>query len=97
MNIIIRNENESDIEAISQITKAAFETLPVSNHTEQFIIHALREANALAVSLIAEADGQVAGHIAFSPVTISDGSLDWYGLGPSQSCPNYRGRVLEKL
>ena len=36
MNIIIRNENESDIEAISEITKEAFQSLAISNHTEQF-------------------------------------------------------------
>jgi len=87
MNIIIRNEIESDINAISVITKAAFGTLPISNHTEQFIIKALREANALAISLVAEVDNKVVGHIAFSPVIISDGSLDWYGLGPVSVLP----------
>ncbi len=82
MNIIIRSETDSDIEAISEITKAAFETLAISNHTEQFIVKALRRANALAISLVAEVDHRVIGHIAFSPVTISDGSQGWYGLGP---------------
>ena len=96
MNIIIRNENESDIEAISQITKAAFETLAVSNHTEQFIIHALREANALAISLVAEAEGKVVGNVAFSPVTISDGTLDWYGLGPVSVLPELQRRGIGK-
>ncbi len=37
MNVIIRNEKESDVEMISEVTKAAFETLAISNHTEQFI------------------------------------------------------------
>jgi len=31
---------------------------------------------------VAELDSRVVGHVAFSPVTISDGSWDWYGLGP---------------
>ncbi len=65
MNIIIRNENESDIDAISEITKAAFENLSISNHTEQFIINALRNAKALTISLVAEAEKKVVGHIAF--------------------------------
>ena len=42
----------------------------------------VRAAKALTVSLVAETDGRVIGHIAFSPVTISDGTPNWYGLGP---------------
>ena len=55
MNIVIRNEIESDVKAISDITKAAFESLPISNHKEQFIINALRDSNALTISLVAVA------------------------------------------
>ena len=72
--IIIRNEIDADVDAITEVTVAAFKTLEISNHTEQFIVKALRANNALTVSLIAEADGHVVGHVAFSPVTISDGT-----------------------
>jgi putative acetyltransferase len=80
--MIIRNETISDIDAISKVTIDAFQNLAISNHTEQFIINALRDANVLTISLVAEEDGKVVGHIAFSPIAISDGSLNWYGLGP---------------
>jgi putative acetyltransferase len=80
--MIIRKETKSDIEAIFEITKLAFEDHPYSNNTEQFIINALRTVGALTVSLVAEKDDQVVGHIAFSPVTFSDSSENWYGLGP---------------
>ncbi len=40
----IRNETASDIESITQVTITAFRTLPISNHTEKFIIKALRAA-----------------------------------------------------
>ena len=76
--MILRNETSSDIEVISKVTIAAFKNLAISNHTEQFIINALRDANALTISLIAEVDEKVVGHIAFSPRAISDGSLNWY-------------------
>jgi putative acetyltransferase len=46
------------------------------------------------VSLVAEADGRVVGHIAFSPVTISDGSSNWYGLGPVSVLPEYQRRGI---
>jgi putative acetyltransferase len=96
MKIVIRNEIESDIKAISEITKAAFDTLPISNHTEQFIIDALRDANALTISLVAVAGEKVVGHIAFSPVTISDGSLGWYGLGPISVLPEFQKQGIGK-
>jgi len=94
--MIIRNETASDIEAISNVTIEAFRTLAISRHTEQFIVRELRNANALTVSLVAEVDGQVVGHIGFSPVTISDGSLNWYGLGPVSVLPKYQKQGIGK-
>ena len=85
--IIIRSETDADVRAIAEVTVAAFNTLETSNHTEQFIIAALRAAKALTLSLVAEADGRVIGHIAFSPVSISDGTRNWYGLGPVSVAP----------
>ncbi|MBI1911470.1 MAG: N-acetyltransferase [Deltaproteobacteria bacterium] len=85
--MIIRNETPEDITAISEVTIAAFSDHPISNHTEQFIINALRRANVLTISLVAEIDGKIVGHIAFSPIKISDGSTDWYGLGPVSVLP----------
>ena len=94
--MIIRKETTSDIEAITQVTIAAFRTLPISNHTEQFIIKALRAAGALTLSLVAEIDGRVVGHVAFSPVIISDGAKDWYGLGPVSVLPEYQKQGIGK-
>lgn len=88
--IVIRYETPDDVGAITEVTIAAFKSLEVSNHTEQFIIAALRGAKALTVSLVAEIDGRVTGHIAFSPVTISDGTPNWYGLGPLSVLPAYQ-------
>ena len=88
--IVIRRETAADIGAIAEVTIAAFWTLAVSNHTEQFIIGALRAANALTISLVAEIGGRVVGHVAFSPVTVSDGTQNWYGLGPVSVLPEYQ-------
>ena len=94
--MIVRKETTSDIEAITQVTISAFKTLPISNHTEQFIIKALRAAGVLTLSLVAEIDERVVGHIAFSPVTISDGSNGWYGLGPVSVLPMYQKQGIGK-
>ena len=94
--IVIRNEIDADIGTITEVTIAAFETLEISNQTEQFIIEALRAAGALSVSLVAELGGRVIGHIAFSPVAISDGTGDWYGLGPVSVSPEYQRKGVGK-
>lgn len=78
------------------MTVAAFKSLEISNHTEQFIIQALRVANALSISLVAEMDGRVIGHIAFSPLTISDGTNNWYGLGPVSVLPEFQRQGIGK-
>jgi len=96
LKIAIRSETDADVGAISEVTVAAFKTLEISNHTEQFIIEALRAAKALAVSLVAEVDGRVIGHIAFSPLTISDGTRNWYGLGPVSVLPEYQRQGIGK-
>jgi putative acetyltransferase len=94
----IRPEAAADVAAIAAVTIAAFEPLAISHHNEQFIVEALRAAGALTVSLVAEADGRVVGHIAFSPVKLSDGTPDWYGLGPVSVQPSHQrhgiGRAL---
>jgi putative acetyltransferase len=92
--ITIRDETDADRRAITEVTVAAFKTLPISQHTEQFIIEALRAANALTLSLVAQLDGRVVGHIAFSPVAISDGTDQWYGLGPVSVLPQYHGQGI---
>jgi len=94
--IDIRSETNDDIGAIAEVTIAAFQALEISNHTEQFIVEALRAAKVLTVSLVAEVDGRVIGHIAFSPVTISDGTQDWYGLGPASVLPEYQRQGIGK-
>lgn len=94
--IVIRSETDADASAITAVTVAAFSTLEISNHTEQFVILALRAANALTVSLVAELDGRVVGHIAFSPLTISDGTQNWYGLGPVSVLPEYQRQGIGK-
>jgi putative acetyltransferase len=96
LKIVIRSETAADVSAITEVTVAAFKTLEISNHTEHFIIAALRAAKALTVSLVADVDGCVVGHIAFSPVTISDGTSSWYGLGPVSVLPAYQRQGIGK-
>ncbi len=96
LNILIRDETLADAAAITDVTAAAFDTLEISSHTEQFIVEALRAAGALTLSLVAEMDGRVVGHIAFSPLVMSDGTPGWYGLGPISVLPAYQRMGIGK-
>ena len=48
----------------------------------------------LSISLVAEQAGSIVGHVAVSPITISDGSDDWYGLGPISVAPQEQGKGI---
>ncbi len=88
----IRKETSADTAAIEAVTIAAFRNAAHTNHSEQFIVSALRNAGQLSVSLIAEDNDSVIGHVAVSPVTISSGVTRWYGLGPIAVTPEHQGQ-----
>jgi len=94
MKLCIRDETPLDVAAITAVTEAAFLQAAHTAHTEQFIIQALRRAGQLTLSLVAEHEGVVVGHVAVSPVTVSDGSSGWYALGPIAVRPELQGQGI---
>lgn len=74
------------------MTILAFLNAPHTSHTEQYIVSALRKAGKLTVSLVAHANGAIIGHVAVSPVAVSDGASAWFGLGPISVNPNHQRR-----
>ncbi|WP_296527574.1 GNAT family N-acetyltransferase [Acinetobacter oleivorans] len=97
MNIIIRDEQNEDIEAIENLTKAAFHNAEHTSHTEHFIVNSLRNHGQLTISLVAVEDGSIIGHVAISPVQISSGEIGWYGLGPISVHPDKQGLGIGSL
>jgi putative acetyltransferase len=92
VNIKIRKETAADAPAITAVTIAAFMSAPHTSHTEQFIVTALRKAGLLTISLVADVEGTVIGHVAVSPVSISNGASGWFGLGPISVLPEHQRR-----
>lgn len=91
LEVIIRPESAADLDTIEVVIATAFEHHPYSNHKEQCIVAQLRESSALTVSLVAEHQGNVIGHIAFSAVTIGKKDCAWYGLAPVAVAPEHQG------
>ncbi|MGV3656077.1 MAG: GNAT family N-acetyltransferase [Noviherbaspirillum sp.] len=91
---IIRSEVPEDVAAIEAVTASAFLEAPHTDHNEQFILAALRDAGALTVSLVAEMDGAIVGNVAVSPVSLSGGTAGWFGIGPVSVIPGLQGRGI---
>lgn len=72
----IRNEQPGDEAAIHLVNVASFPT-----DAEARLVDALRVEGDLAVSLVAQVNGEVVGHVAFSPVTVTDQSDTQRGVG----------------
>lgn len=91
---MIREEAPGDEDAIRALTRDAFRDAPHSSFTEAAIVDALRAAGALALSLVAEADARIVGHVAFSPVRIERAEGAWFGLGPVSVQADHRRRGI---
>jgi len=90
----IRLEKNADHYVIREITELAFREMPFAGGDEQDVIDRLRCCNALSLSLVAELEGEVVGHIAFSPALSEDQSDQWFALGPVSVLPEFQTRGI---
>lgn len=88
MKTSIRDERPEDIEVIYSIVRGAFAGREYADGDEQELVNDLRRRDALSVSLVAETEREVVGHIAFSPAEASDGSGPWFALAPVSVRPD---------
>jgi len=80
----IRLEQPGDMEKIRNVHLQAFETEAEAN-----LADSLRNTGIELISLVAEENGEVIGHILFSPVTI-DGNIKIMGLAPMAVLPGWQ-------
>ena len=86
--LTIRPEKPADHAEIAVVTEAAFAEVEHSDGGEVSIVERLRAEGDLTLSLVAEDGERIVGHVAVSPVTISDGTTGWFGLGPISVLPS---------
>jgi putative acetyltransferase len=94
MQISVRPETPHDHQVIYGITQRAFASMPFASGDEQILINNLRDAGALSISLVAEVNAHVRGHVAFSPARAADGTHPWYALGPIAVEPTFQRRGI---
>lgn len=89
--IVVRKESPQDYKAVRRVNELAFE-----QPDEADLVDALRDVAQPQLSLVAVADGQVVGHIFFSPVVIESGDseLTAVALAPMGVLPDYQRRGI---
>jgi putative acetyltransferase len=92
--VVVCPEKPNDIAQISAVVEQAFRPYSKTPRSEPYIVTELRDAGALALSLVASLEGLVVGHAAFSRVQVSDGTREWYGLGPLAVAPEFQRRGI---
>ncbi|MEJ2142275.1 MAG: N-acetyltransferase [Gammaproteobacteria bacterium] len=87
--MIIREEQFSDIEPVWQVNNDAFDT-----DTEARLVNALRSSGCEYISLVAEIDHKVIGHILFTPVKLTgnENTLKIMALAPMAVCKLYQNK-----
>ena len=95
--LIIQKERSSDQDKINQVIQLAFKDAPYSDQQEHLIVQALRHAGALDLAIIARIGSGIVGFAAISPVQISDGAEQWYGLGPIAVLPDFQKQGIGSM
>ena len=86
----IRPEGEADRAAVRAVNEAAFDT-----SLEADLVEVLRDKGLPLISLVAEVDDEVVGHILFSPVSLTGHpDLDVMGLGPMAVAPQQQRKGI---
>lgn len=85
--LTVREEQRGDRHAVREVTREAFE-----QDAEADIVDKLRANGNVTLSLVAEQDGRIVGHILFSPVTIeaAAGTVTLPGLAPMAVLPAFQ-------
>jgi len=89
--LIIRPETPEDVDSIRYVNEQAF-----GQEDESKLIEKLRNHGVLTISLVAIQDGEIVGHIAFSPVVIESerSSFEAIALAPMAVLPAYQRKGI---
>ena len=90
----IRSETKKDYEAVNQVVKQAFATAPHRDGNEQELVASLRTSSAFipGLSLVAEFDGKIVGHILLTEASVGKHTV--LALAPLSVLPDFQGRGI---
>lgn len=90
MELNIRQENQNDYDQVYEVVKHAFEQAEYTDGDEQNLVNRLRNSQAFVpeLSLVAEQNGEIVGHILFTEATI--GETTQLVLAPLSILPSHQ-------
>ena len=88
-NVLLRKEMSEDIKQIRNINSIAFDT-----KAEADLVDRLRDSGIPIISLVAEIDEKLVGHILFTPMTIDNSDIKIAGLAPMAVLPEYQNKGI---
>lgn len=98
MDLIIRKEKSEDFKAVFNLIEKAFKKEQISNHNEQFLVERLRKSKAFVpkLSLVAETENKIVGHILLTKLIIKNGPNEFnsLALAPISVLPKYQGKGI---
>ena len=87
--MLIREEIPNDTTNIYQINSTAFETDAEAN-----LVDRLRDSGIPIISLVAEIDNEIVGHILFTPMMSDKFDIKIAGLAPMAVLPEYQNKGI---
>ncbi|MFG4001634.1 GNAT family N-acetyltransferase [Flavobacterium aquidurense] len=98
MEIKLRQESENDYESVFQLIEKAFEKEEYSDHKEQFLVERLRKSDAFIpeLSIVAEVDNKIVGHILLTKLEIKNESKSFesLALAPVSVLPEFQRKGI---
>lgn len=100
MSLTIRTEDQEDYQAVFEVIEAAFRSMEMSDHKEQFLVERLRKSDAFVpeLSIVAAWNKKIVGHIILTKIKIKNDkdSFDSLALAPVSVHPDYQKKGIGK-
>ncbi|WP_124100805.1 N-acetyltransferase [Ruminococcus sp. Marseille-P6503] len=92
--MLIRKEEAKDYEIVCSVVKSAFDSAEHTDGNEHNLVKALREGKAYIpeLSLVAEINGKIAGHIMFTQAEVINNAV--LALAPLSVLPEYQRKGI---
>ena len=98
MKIKLRQETQADHPAVAKVIEEAFQNIQFSDHKEQFLVEKLRNSNAFVpeLSIIAERNGEIVGHILLTKIKIENvkNTFESLAMAPVSVKPKYQNQGI---
>mgnify|MGYP000341794175 CR=1 FL=1 len=98
MEVILRQEVASDFDSVFGLIESAFKNEEYSDHSEQYLVQRLRNAPSFIpeLSIVAEVDHLLVGHILLTPIKVKNESMDFdsLALAPVSVVPTFQGKGI---